>query len=117
MPEKEAAHKINNLITAQQVRVVGDNIQVPTVVSLKEALAMADEQGLDLVEISPKADPPVCRIVDYSKFLYQQKKKAKELKAKAVKVVIKEIRFGPNTDDHDYNFKLKHAENFLKDGG
>ena len=77
---------------------------------------MADEQGLDLVEISPKADPPVCRIVDYSKFLYQQKKKAKELKAKAVKVVIKEIRFGPNTDDHDYNFKLKHAENFLKDG-
>ena len=116
MPEKEAALKINNLITAQQVRVVGDNIQVPTVVSLKEALAMADEQGLDLVEISPKADPPVCRIVDYSKFLYQQKKKAKELKAKAVKVVIKEIRFGPNTDDHDYNFKLKHAENFLKDG-
>ena len=110
MPEKEAAHKINNLITAQQVRVVGDNIQVPTVVSLKEALAMADEQGLDLVEISPKADPPVCRIVDYSKFLYQQKKKAKELKAKAVKVVIKEIRFGPNTDDHDYNFKLKHAK-------
>ena len=77
---------------------------------------MADEQGLDLVEISPKADPPVCRIVDYSKFLYQQKKKAKELKAKAVKVVIKEIRFGPNTDYHDYNFKLKHAENFLKDG-
>ena len=116
MPEKQEAHKINNLITAQQVRVVGDNIQVPTVVSLKEALAMADEQGLDLVEISPKADPPVCRIVDYSKFLYQQKKKAKELKAKAVKVVIKEIRFGPNTDDHDYNFKLKHAENFLKDG-
>lgn len=77
---------------------------------------MADEQGLDLVEISPKADPPVCRIVDYSKFLYQQKKKAKELKAKSVKVVIKEIRFGPNTDDHDYNFKLKHAENFLKEG-
>ena len=98
MPEKEAAHKINNLITAQQVRVVGDNIQVPTVVSLKEALAMADEQGLDLVEISPKADPPVCRIVDYSKFLYQQKKKAKELKAKAVKVVIKENRLGPNTE-------------------
>ena len=77
---------------------------------------MADEQWLDLVEISPKADPPVGRIVDYSKFLYQQKKKAKELKAKSVKVVIKEIRFGPNTDDHDYNFKLKHAENFLKEG-
>lgn len=77
---------------------------------------MADEQGLDLVEISPKADPPVCRIVDYSKFLYQQKKKAKELKAKAVKVVIKEIRFGPNTDDHDYNFQAEACENFLKDG-
>ena len=104
------------MITAQQVRVVGENVETPKVVSLKEALAMADEQGLDLVEISPKADPPVCRIVDYSKFLYQQKKKAKELKAKSVKVVIKEIRFGPNTDDHDYNFKLKHAENFLKEG-
>ena len=116
MPEKEAAHKINHMITAQQVRVVGENVETPKVVSLKEALAMADEQGLDLVEISPKADHPVCRIVDYSKFLYQQKKKAKELKAKSVKVVIKEIRFGPNTDDHDYNFKLKHAENFLKEG-
>jgi len=104
------------MITAPQVRVVGENVETPVVVSLKEALAMADEQGLDLVEISPKADPPVCRIVDYSKFLYQQKKKAKELKAKSVKVVIKEIRFGPNTDDHDYNFKLKHAENFLKEG-
>lgn len=104
------------MITAQQVRVVGENVETPKVVSLKEALAMADERGLDLVEISPKADPPVCRIVDYSKFLYQQKKKAKELKAKSVKVVIKEIRFGPNTDDHDYNFKLKHAENFLKEG-
>ena len=78
MPEKEAAHKINHMITAQQVRVVGENVETPKVVSLKEALAMADEQGLDLVEISPKADPPVCRIVDYSKFLYQQKKKAKE---------------------------------------
>lgn len=116
MPEKEAAHKINHMITAPQVRVVSENVETPVVVSLKEALAMADEQGLDLVEISPKADPPVCRIVDYSKFLYQQKKKAKELKAKSVKVVIKEIRFGPNTDDHDYNFKLKHAENFLKEG-
>lgn len=77
---------------------------------------MAQEQELDLAEISPQADPPVCRIVDYSKFLYQQKKKAKEIKAKAVKVVVKEIRFGPQTDDHDYNFKLKHAENFLKEG-
>lgn len=116
MPEKEAAHKINNLITAQQVRIVGEEGEIPVVVSLREALAMADAKELDLVEISPKAEPPVCRIVDYSKFLYQQKKKAKEIKAKVVKVVVKEIRFGPNTDDHDYNFKLKHAENFLKEG-
>lgn len=77
---------------------------------------MADELELDLVEISPKADPPVCRIADYQKFLYQQKKKAKEIKANAVKIVIKEIRFGPQTDEHDYNFKLKHAENFIKEG-
>jgi translation initiation factor IF-3 len=80
------------------------------------ALKMADEQDLDLVEISPNADPPVCRIIDYQKFLYQQKRKQKELKAKTVQVVVKEIRFGPNTDEHDYNFKLKHAEKFLKDG-
>ena len=84
--------------------------------STREALRKADEMNLDLVEISPNADPPVVRIVDYQKFLYQQKKRAKEIKAKAVKVVIKEIRFGPQTDDHDYNFKLKHAENFLKEG-
>lgn len=84
--------------------------------STRDALRLADERGLDLVEISPKADPPVARITDYQKFLYQQKKKAKEIKAKAVKVVIKEIRFGPQTDDHDYNFKLRHAENFLKEG-
>ena len=77
---------------------------------------MAQEQGFDLIEISPKAEPPVCRIADYQKFLYQQKKKAKELKSKTIKVVVKEVRFGPNTDDHDYNFKLKHAENFLKEG-
>ena len=83
---------------------------------IKEAIKLADEMELDLIEISPKADPPVCRIADYQKFLYQQKKKAKEIKAKQVKVVVKEIRFGPQTDDHDYNFKLKHAENFLKEG-
>lgn len=77
---------------------------------------MADEMELDLVEITPNADPPVCRVIDYQKFLYQQKKKQKEIKAKAAKVVVKEIRFGPNTDDHDFNFKLKHAENFLKEG-
>ncbi len=77
---------------------------------------MADEMELDLVEISPNAEPPVCRIIDYQKFLYQQKKKQKEIKANAAKVVLKEIRFGPNTDEHDYNFKLKHAENFIKEG-
>ncbi len=83
---------------------------------IREAIKLADEMELDLIEISPKADPPVCRIADYQKFLYQLKRKAKEIKAKAVKVVIKEIRFGPQTDDHDYNFKLRHAENFLKEG-
>ncbi|MDR2936165.1 MAG: translation initiation factor IF-3, partial [Rikenellaceae bacterium] len=90
---------MNEKITAKQVRLVGENIEAPLVVSTVEALRMAEEMGLDLVEISPKADPPVCRIVDYQKFLYQQKKKAKEIKAKAVKIVVKEIRFGPNTDD------------------
>ena len=99
-----------------QVRLVGDNIENAGIFSLSEALRMADEQELDLVEISPKADPPVCKIVDYSKFLYQQKKKQKEMKAKSVKVVVKEIRFGPQTDEHDFNFKLKHAEKFLKEG-
>ena len=115
MPEKEALHKINEHITAPAVRLVGDE-EGSVVMSTREALKKADEMDLDLVEISPNADPPVVRIVDYQKFLYQQKKKAKEIKAKAVKVVIKEIRFGPQTDDHDYNFKLKHAENFLKEG-
>lgn len=95
---------------------MGDNIERPDIYPLAEALRMAQEQELDLVEISPTAEPPVCRIIDYQKFLYQQKKKAKEIKAKSVKVVVKEIRFGPQTDDHDYNFKLKHAENFLKEG-
>jgi len=100
-----------------QVRLVGDNIEGSAmVVPIREALRMAEEMNLDLIEISPKADPPVCRLADYQKFLYQQKKKAKEIKSKAVKVVVKEIRFGPQTDDHDYNFKLKHAQNFLKEG-
>ena len=98
------------------MRLVGDNIEQPIVMPTRDALRMADEMELDLIEISPKADPPVCRIADYQKFLYQQKKKAKEIKAKQVKVVIKEIRFGPQTDDHDYNFKLKHAQNFLNEG-
>ena len=114
--EKENPNRINEEITAPTVRLVGENVEPNTVVSLREALAMADEMELDLIEISPKADPPVCRIADYQKFLYQQKRKAKEIKAKQVKIVIKEIRFGPQTDDHDYNFKLKHAENFIKEG-
>ncbi len=114
--DKENPHRINGEITAPQVRVVGENIEAPVVLPIREALKLADDMELDLVEISPKADPPVCRIVDYQKFLYQQKKKAKEIKAKSVKVVVKEIRFGPQTDDHDYNFKLRHAENFLKEG-
>jgi translation initiation factor IF-3 len=109
--------KINREIRAKSVRLVGENIENQnTIVATAYALKMAEEQQLDLVEISPTADPPVCRILDYQKYLYQQKKKQKEIKAKTVKTVVKEIRFGPNTDDHDYNFKLKHAMNFLEDG-
>ena len=115
-PQQENPNRINDEITAPVVRVVGENVEPNLVLSIKEAIKLADEMELDLIEISPKADPPVCRIADYQKFLYQQKKKAKEIKAKQVKVVVKEIRFGPQTDDHDYNFKLKHAENFLKEG-
>ena len=96
--------------------MVGENIDSPQVMRIQEALALADEMGLDLVEISPNADPPVCKVIDFSKFIYQQKKKQKELKAKQTKVVVKEIRFGPQTDEHDYNFKLKHAQKFLSDG-
>ncbi|MBO6607258.1 MAG: translation initiation factor IF-3 [Psychroserpens sp.] len=112
---KEDQHRINDKIRAEKVRVVGDNVEVG-IYSIREALAIADDQGLDLVEISPKADPPVCKVMDYKKFLYEQKKRDKALKAKASKVTIKEIRFGPQTDDHDYEFKKKHAEKFLKDG-
>ena len=97
------------------VRVVGEEVEAE-VMSIQDALRLADTLELDLVEISPNADPPVCRIVDYQKFLYQQKKKQREIKAKTSKVVVKEIRFGPNTDDHDYNFKLKHAMRFLEEG-
>ena len=111
----EEPYKVNEKITAQEVRVVGENVEVG-VYSISQALDMAKEQSLDLVEISPKAVPPVCKIIDYSKFKYDQKKKQKEIKAKASKSVLKEIRFGPNTDDHDFNFKLKHATNFLKEG-
>jgi translation initiation factor IF-3 len=97
------------------VRLVGDNVETG-IYSIQEALKIAEELELDLVEISPNAEPPVCKVLDYQKYLYQQKKKVKELKAKASKVVVKEIRFGPQTDDHDYNFKLKHAIGFLKEG-
>lgn len=113
--KKEDAHRINGNIRVREVRLVGDNIE-QGVYPTSEALRMADELELDLVEISPTADPPVCKIMDYQKFLYQQKKKQKEAKAKSVKVVVKEIRFGPQTDDHDFNFKLKHAKNFLTEG-
>ncbi|SNS77455.1 bacterial translation initiation factor 3 (bIF-3) [Ekhidna lutea] len=95
--------------------MVGDNVKVD-VYPTDQAIKIAQEQNLDLVEISPNADPPVCKVIDYSKFKYEQKKKQKEIKAKAQKTVIKEIRFGPNTDDHDFNFKLNHAKKFLKDG-
>ena len=111
----EAAHKINRLITAHELRVVGDNVTVG-VYSTREALRMAEEQELDLVEISPKAVPPVAKIIDYKKFLYDQKKKKKELAQNTQKVVVKEIRFGPNTSDHDYEFKMKHAQKFLEEG-
>ena len=107
---------INGQITAPQVRLVGDNIPEPGIVTISKALQLADELELDLVEISAKADPPVCKILDYQKYLYQQRKKAKEMKANAAKVVIKEIRFGPNTDEHDFQFKLKHAQEFLQEG-
>lgn len=114
-PQKEEPYRVNERITSPRVRVVGENIKVD-VYPIQQAIRLAQEQNLDLVEISPNADPPVCKIVDYSKFKYEQKKKQKEIKAKTVKVVIKEIRFGPNTDDHDFNFKLKHAIEFLQEG-
>ncbi len=108
-------HAINEYIRAREVRLVGDNVE-QGIYPIDKARRIAAEQELDLVEISPTAEPPVCRILDYQKFLYQQKKRQKEQKAKAAKVVVKEIRFGPQTDDHDYNFKLKHAIGFLKEG-
>ena len=111
----EEPYKVNKRITAPEVRVVGENIE-SKVYPLEKALQLAQEEGLDLVEISAKAVPPVCKIIDYSKFKYEQKKKQKEIKARAHKTVVKEIRFGPNTEEHDFNFKVKHAINFLKDG-
>ncbi len=111
---KEQPHKINELITAQVVRLVTDD--GPTIMNFRDALDLAKKQDLDLVEISPTANPPVCKILDYQKFLYELKKKQKEIKAKTAKVVVKEIRLGPNTDDHDFNFKVTHAISFLKEG-
>lgn len=108
-------YRVNEQIHVREVRVVGDDIE-SAVMSTREAIQLAEEKGLDLVEISPNAVPPVCRIIDYSKFLYQQKKRQKEMKAKQVKIEVKEIRFGPQTDDHDYNFKLKYAKEFLSEG-
>jgi translation initiation factor IF-3 len=111
----EEPFKINQKITAREVRLVGDNVE-QGIYPTDQARKMAQDQNLDLVEISPTAVPPVCRVIDYSKFKYEQKKKTRELKAKQTKVVLKEIRFGPNTDDHDFDFKLKHAQEFLKEG-
>lgn len=108
-------HRINEAIREREVRLTGDN--VPNgVVSISEALRIAERAGLDLVEIAPNAKPPVCRVVDYQKFVYEQKRRLREQKQKASKVVVKEVRFGPQTDDHDYNFKLRHARSFLEDG-
>jgi translation initiation factor IF-3 len=111
----ENPHKINGDITANEIRLVGDNVEVG-VYPLNKALEIARDQELDLVEISPKAVPPVCKVIEYKKFLYEQKKREKVIKAKATKVIIKEIRFGPQTDDHDFEFKKRHAEKFLKEG-
>jgi len=118
--------RINERIRVSEIRLVGDNLDevsevagykvTPDIYNTKLALHWANELGKDLVEISPKAAPPVCKIIDYSKFIYQQKKKQKELKDNTAKTVVKEIRFGPNTDDHDFNFKLNHAKKFLEDG-
>jgi translation initiation factor IF-3 len=115
LPRKEAEHRINQFIRAPQVRLVGENI-TPGIYDVQTALKMAQEKELDLVEISPTVDPPVCKIIDYNKFLYDKKKKEKEIKAKSKASEVKEIRFTPNTDDHDFDFKAKHAEGFLKDG-
>jgi translation initiation factor IF-3 len=113
--EQQQEHRTNHMIRVPQVRLVGDNVEVG-VYDTQTAQRMAQDQGLDLVEISPQADPPVCKIIDYNKFLYEKKKREKEMKAKSKVSEVKEIRFTPNTDDHDFDFKSKHAQNFLKDG-
>ena len=117
LPKKDENElNINEEITAPQVRLVGENIPEQGIYPLSKAMELAESMELDLVEISAKADPPVCKILDYQKYIYQQKKKAKEMKSNAAKVVVKEIRFGPNTDEHDFQFKLKHAQEFLQEG-
>jgi translation initiation factor IF-3 len=113
--QKQNEHRLNREITAPEVRVIGEDVE-PAVYPIAQAIRMAEEKGVDLVEISPNAIPPVCRIIDYKKFLYEKKKKDKEQKAKSKQSEIKEIRFTPNTDDHDFDFKAKHAEKFLQDG-
>ncbi|MGM0567506.1 MAG: translation initiation factor IF-3 [Bacteroidota bacterium] len=113
--QRQNPHRINNQIKSPMVRVVGENVE-NDIYDIKDAMALADEMELDLVEISPTAKPPVCKIIDYNKFLYEQKKKQKEMKAKAAKVSLKEVRMTPNIDDHDFNFKLNHAKKFLSDG-
>jgi translation initiation factor IF-3 len=115
MPRKEAEHRINHFIRVPQVRLVGENVTMG-VYPTHDALKMAQQLELDLVEISPQADPPVCKIIDYNKFLYDKKRKEKEMKAKSKSAELKEIRFTPGTDDHDFDFKARHAENFLKEG-
>jgi len=113
--QQEPEHRINDRIRVPQIRLVGDNIEVG-VYNTQDALKIAADQGLDLVEISPTADPPVCKVIDYKKFLYEKKRKEKEMKANSKQSEIKEIRFTPGTDDHDFDFKAKHAEKFLQDG-
>ena len=113
--EQQQEHRTNQMIRVPNVRLVGDNVEVG-VYPIQDALRMAQDQQLDLVEISPQADPPVCKIIDYNKFLYEKKKKEKEMKAKSKSAEVKEIRFTPGTDDHDFDFKSKHAESFLKEG-
>jgi translation initiation factor IF-3 len=113
--EQQQEHRTNHMIKVPMVRLVGENIEVG-VYPIAEAQKIANDQGLDLVEISPQADPPVCKVIDYNKFLYEKKKREKDMKAKSKVSEVKEIRFTPNTDDHDFDFKSKHAENFLKDG-
>lgn len=113
--EQQQEHRTNQMIRIPQVRLVGENLE-PGIYSTQEAQKIADQQGLDLVEISPNAEPPVCKVMDYNKFLYEKKKREKDMKAKSKVSEVKEIRFTPNTDEHDFTFKSKHAENFLKDG-